>query len=169
MIAPLQRDIVIGTRQECSNERLSSFGRKVNELTLLAVSRTISLALVVASAAARELLTATNGHPLLALLAAILSITLRLTLWTKLSVSRDMDFVTLAGSLDARELGTYLPEDDCMKLKFYGTRGSIPLSYAGFQQFGDNPPCLLTTSPNTTPTALPATRPRLQHTHTDLP
>src|SRR3954451_23506478 len=29
-----------------------------------------------------------------------------------------------------------------MKLKFYGTRGSIPISDAGFQQFGGNTTCL---------------------------
>ena len=30
----------------------------------------------------------------------------------------------------------------CMKLKFYGTRGSIPICDAGFQQFGGNTTCL---------------------------
>ena len=68
---------------------------------------------------------------------------------TKLSVSRDMDFVTLAGSLAARELGTYLHENDCMKLKFYGTRGSIPICDAGFQQFGGNTTCLQITFTDT--------------------
>ena len=29
-----------------------------------------------------------------------------------------------------------------MKLKFYGTRGSIPICDAGFQQFGGNTTCL---------------------------
>lgn len=32
-----------------------------------------------------------------------------------------------------------------MKLKFYGTRGSIPICDAGFQQFGGNTTCLQVT------------------------
>ena len=34
-----------------------------------------------------------------------------------------------------------------MKLKFYGTRGSIPVCDAGFQQFGGNTTCLQITFP----------------------
>jgi phosphoribosyl 1,2-cyclic phosphodiesterase len=36
-----------------------------------------------------------------------------------------------------------------MKLKFYGTRGSIPVCDAGFQQFGGNTACLQITSTDT--------------------
>jgi hypothetical protein len=32
--------------------------------------------------------------------------------------------------------------NDSMKLKFYGTRGSIPVCDAGFQQFAGNTTCL---------------------------
>jgi hypothetical protein len=35
-----------------------------------------------------------------------------------------------------------------MKLKFYGTRGSIPICDAGFQQFGGNTTCLQITDTN---------------------
>ena len=35
-----------------------------------------------------------------------------------------------------------------MKLKFYGTRGSIPVCDAGFQQFGGNTTCLQITDTN---------------------
>jgi phosphoribosyl 1,2-cyclic phosphodiesterase len=33
-------------------------------------------------------------------------------------------------------------KEDSMRLKFYGTRGSIPICDAGFQQFGGNTTCL---------------------------
>jgi phosphoribosyl 1,2-cyclic phosphodiesterase len=36
-----------------------------------------------------------------------------------------------------------------MKLKFYGTRGSIPVCDAGFQQFGGNTTCLQITFTDT--------------------
>ena len=36
-----------------------------------------------------------------------------------------------------------------MKLKFYGTRGSIPICDAGFQQFGGNTTCLQITFTDT--------------------
>ena len=36
-----------------------------------------------------------------------------------------------------------------MKLKFYGTRGSIPVCDAGFQQFGGNTTCFQITFPDT--------------------
>ena len=35
-----------------------------------------------------------------------------------------------------------------MKLKFYGTRGSIPVCDAGFQQFGGNTTCFQITFPD---------------------
>ena len=38
---------------------------------------------------------------------------------------------------------------DSMRLKFYGTRGSIPICDASFQQFGGNTTCLQTTFPDT--------------------
>ena len=38
---------------------------------------------------------------------------------------------------------------DLMKLKFYGTRGSIPICDAGFQQFGGNTTCLQITFTDT--------------------
>jgi phosphoribosyl 1,2-cyclic phosphodiesterase len=36
-----------------------------------------------------------------------------------------------------------------MKLKFYGTRGSVPICDAGFQQFGGNTTCLQITFTDT--------------------
>ena len=41
-----------------------------------------------------------------------------------------------------------------MKLKFYGTRGSIPVSDAGFQQFGGNTTCLQITFTDTNRVAI---------------
>ena len=41
-----------------------------------------------------------------------------------------------------------------MKLKFYGTRGSIPISDAGFQQFGGNTTCLQITFTDTNRVAI---------------
>src|SRR5207248_7510816 len=51
--------------------------------------------------------------------------------------------------LAARESRTYLHKNNCMKLKFYGTRGSIPICDAGFQKFGGNPTCLQITLTDT--------------------
>ena len=42
-----------------------------------------------------------------------------------------------------------LRESDSMKLKFYGTRGSIPVCDPGFQQFGGNTTCLQITFTDT--------------------
>jgi hypothetical protein len=39
--------------------------------------------------------------------------------------------------------------NDSMKLKFYGTRGSIPVCDAGFQQFAGNTTCLQITFTDT--------------------
>ena len=41
-----------------------------------------------------------------------------------------------------------------MKLKFYGTRGSIPICDAGFQQFGGNTTCLQITFTDTNRVAI---------------
>ena len=40
-------------------------------------------------------------------------------------------------------------KSESMKLKFYGTRGSIPICEAGFQQFGGNTTCLQITFTDT--------------------
>src|SRR4029077_19687337 len=44
--------------------------------------------------------------------------------------------------LDADEPRLTFTKNNSMKLKFYGTRGSIPICDAGFQQFGGNTTCL---------------------------
>ncbi len=47
------------------------------------------------------------------------------------------------------ESGNFLPcLQKSMKLKFYGTRGSIPICDAGFQQFGGNTTCFQITFPD---------------------
>ena len=55
----------------------------------------------------------------------------------------------LVCSLMLASRGLSRHENDSMKLKFYGTRGSIPICDAGFQQFGGNTTCLQITFTDT--------------------
>src|SRR5262249_15421880 len=52
-------------------------------------------------------------------------------------------------SLMLARRGVTLMKDDSMRLKFYGTRGSIPVCDEGFQQFGGNTTCFQITFTDT--------------------